>query len=255
MTAEQSGLPRRHLLIGGAAAGTGALTAAMLGSTLADRKDPAAGSGLTFNGDFRQPFHAARQSGIETQAQAHASFLALKLNKGLRADGMRRLLTLLSNDAQELAQGRAALADMEGELAEKPANLTITFGFGPGFFQALGKPIPDSAQPLPAFGIDRLQAEYSGGDLLLQVCCDDLLTLAHAQRMLLKDAKSFSTLQWNQTGFRRSYNTEGPEATPRNLFGQLDGTGNSTAGTGERERIIWGDQQIPAWHPDGTSLV
>ncbi|AJT42124.1 Dyp-type peroxidase [Psychromicrobium lacuslunae] len=260
MSERKTRLPRRHLLIGGAAAGTGALGAALIGNGLANSPNhlasaPGTASDTTFNGDARQPFYAKRQSGIETPAQAHASFVALNLNPGLRADGVRRLLKLISDDAAKLSQGTAALADMEAELAEKPANLTITFGFGPGFFQAIGKPVPASAQPLPAFNIDRLRAEYSGGDLLLQLCCDDPITLAHAQRMLLKDARSFSTVRWAQSGFRRAVGTEAAGTTMRNLFGQLDGTGNSPSGSAERERIIWGDQHTAAWHPDGTSLV
>lgn len=260
MSGSKKRLPRRHLLIGGAAAGTGAIGAALIGNGLANPANhaavaPVSAAPIALNGDSRQPFYANRQSGIETPAQAHASFLALRLNPGLRADGVRRLLKLLSEDAAALTQGNAALADMEGELAQKPANLTITFGFGAGFFQTIDKPVPAAAQALPAFKIDRLREEYSGGDLLLQLCCDDPLTLAHAQRMLLKDARSFSTVQWSQSGFRRSVGTESPGTTMRNLFGQLDGTGNSKSGTAERERIIWGDQQTPGWRPDGTSLV
>ncbi|WP_394940817.1 Dyp-type peroxidase [Psychromicrobium sp. YIM B11713] len=248
-------IPRRHLLIGGAAAGIGAGSAALIGGTLSAAPENATSkpSSQVLNGGSKLAFHAPRQPGIETPAQAHASFLALRLNAGLGPEGVRRLLSLLTADAVALSQGKAALADMEGELAAEPANLSLTFGFGPGLFKAIGQRVPAAAQPLPAFGVDRLRPAFSGGDLLLQLCCDDPLTLAHAQRMLLKDARSFCTVQWLQSGFRRAYGTEKAGATMRNLFGQLDGTGNPRSK--DQERVIWGDDEIPAWQPNGTSLV
>ncbi|MEE3921476.1 Dyp-type peroxidase domain-containing protein [Micromonospora sp. BRA006-A] len=76
---------------------------------------------------------------------------------------------------------------------------------------------------LPAFGIDRLQPRWSGEDLLLQICADDPLTVAHAQRVLVKDNRPFAVVRWVQQGFRRAAGAE-PGRTQRNLFGQLDGT-------------------------------
>ena len=46
------------------------------------------------------------------------------------------MLRLLTDDARRLTQGRPALADTEPELADCPARLTVTFGFGPGLFAA-----------------------------------------------------------------------------------------------------------------------
>ena len=83
--------------------------------------------------------------------------------------------------------------------------------------------------------------EFSGGDLLLQICADDPLTVAHAQRMLLKDSRSFTTLRWVQSGFRRAYGTEQSGTTMRNLFGQVDGTANPSPGTEAFDRVVFGD--------------
>ncbi|WP_354178385.1 Dyp-type peroxidase [Arthrobacter sp. UYP6] len=261
---------RRHLLFGGAAAGVGALAAAGIALSGGARTETeriedsaAAGTGNGAGTGTRAgaagtavvPFYGARQSGIETPAQAHAVFLALDLKPGLTRQRLAALLRLLSDDAAALTQGRPALADTEPELAVSPARLTVTFGFGPALV-ALAAPelAPPWLRPLPAFGIDRLQPAYTGGDLLLQLCADDPLTLAHARRMLLKDSRSFASLRWVQSGFLNAVGSGQADATPRNLFGQLDGTGNPRK-TGEFERVVWGGPEIAPWLESGTSMA
>lgn len=253
-------LPRRGLLFGGAAAGLGALAAAGAhlagaGSLETGKSAPAEPSESVHGGGV-VPFYGARQAGITTAAQSHGVFVALDLLPGTTRTGVRALLRLLSDDAANLSAGKAALADTEGELAQVPARLTVTFGFGPGLVAAVD---PDRApgwlKPLPAFSIDRLQPGFSDGDLLLQICADDPLTVAHAQRMLLKDSRSFATVRWVQTGFRRSYGSEKPGTTMRNLFGQVDGTSNPGPDSTESERVVWGGGETPAWTDNGTSVV
>jgi dye decolorizing peroxidase len=183
-------------------------------------------------------------------------FVGLDLRPGTTRAGIRALLRLLSDDAAQLTAGRPALADTEAELAQVPARLTVTFGFGPGLVAAVDPAqAPAWLKPLPAFTVDRLQAGYSDGDLLLQICADDPLTVAHAQRMLLKDSRSFATVRWVQAGFRRSYGSEKPGTTMRNLFGQVDGTTNPAPDSTDHERVVWGAGDIPAWTENGTSVV
>ncbi|MDN6171126.1 MAG: Dyp-type peroxidase [Micrococcaceae bacterium] len=254
---------RRSFLFGaagaavGAAAGAGG-TAAALASE--EAPEPAAGRDEDgANAGSTVGFHGNRQAGVDTTAQAHAGFVGLDLlaPKGRKhppADDVRRLLRLLSDDASRLCAGRPPLADSEPELAVSPSNLSITFGFGPGLLDAVAPAQkPEWLRPLPAFGIDELTEEYGQTDLLLQICSDDPLALAHAQRMLLKDARSFTRLRWIQTGFRTAYGSAEEGATMRNLFGQLDGTGNPLREA--REQALWGGDRIPAWTPGGTSLV
>ncbi|WP_461169409.1 Dyp-type peroxidase [Arthrobacter sp. Z1-15] len=268
---------RRHLLLGGAATGLGALAAVGIklsggrdssqrtasgGAEAGDAGQLAAegrDSGLDatgVNGTTVVPFYGARQAGIETPAQAHAVFLALDLKPGLTAQRLAALLRLLTEDAAALTQGRPALADTEPELAVQPAGLTVTFAFGPALV-ALAAPdkSPPWLKPLPAFGIDRLKPEYSGGDLLIQICGDDPLALAHARRMLLKDSRSFAALRWVQPGFLHAYGSGQAGETPRNLFGQKDGSGNPRVGSAEFERVVWGDAAVKPWLENGTSLV
>ncbi|MFZ3453615.1 Dyp-type peroxidase [Arthrobacter sp. 7Tela_A1] len=208
------------------------------------------------NGAETLPFYGRHQAGVATAPQAHAAFVALDLRGGVGRERIRSWLRLLSDDAAALTQGRAALADTEPELAGNPARLTVTFGFGPGLVAAIAPHLtPPWLGPLPAFSIDALQDRWSGGDLLLQIGSDDPLTLAHAQRMLLKDSRAFAVVRWIQTGFRHAYGSEAAGTTMRNLFGQVDGSANPRPGTPEFDRVVWGDTQIPAWLEDGTSMV
>lgn len=50
-------------------------------------------------------------------------------------------------------------------------------------------------------------------------------------------------MRWIQAGFRRSYGSEKPGTTMRNLFGQVDGTTNPAPDSAEHERVVWGDGQ------------
>ncbi|MET8864610.1 Dyp-type peroxidase [Nonomuraea sp. NPDC004580] len=172
-----------------------------------------------------EPFHGPHQAGVATEPQAHAVFLGFDLLQDTRKEALVRLLQLLTDDVARLTQGRPALADTEPELAANPARLTCTFGFGPGVFKVAGVDSPVS--PLPRFATDRLDERWSGGDLLVQVCADDNVTVAHAVRMIVKDARSFARVRWVQRGFR--------SATRRNLMGQIEGTGNAT----DLDKAVW----------------
>ncbi|TDQ49995.1 Dyp-type peroxidase [Actinorugispora endophytica] len=252
---------RRHLLLGGAAAGLGA--SALVGADLlAGRGEPPAPAPSPApapeepDGGETVPFHGPHQAGVETPPQAHANFVAFDLAADVDRERTRRLLTLLTDDVAKLSQGDAALADSEPELAYVPARLTVTFGFGPGLVERVA---PDAApswlRPLPEFAVDRLRDEWSDGDLLLQVCADDPLTVAHATRMLTKDVRAFGAVRWVQAGFRRARGSEAAGTTMRNLMGQVDGTVNTAPGTDDFERIVWDGGGNPDWLRGGTSLV
>ncbi|GAA1564255.1 Dyp-type peroxidase [Dactylosporangium maewongense] len=257
--AEPAGGPlsRRALLAGGALAAGGVVAAgvaAVRGST-GDGPGPAPAPAAELGG-LMVPFYGAHQAGVETPAQAHAAFVALDLAEGVDRAALRRMMLVLTDAAARLTQGRAPLADGQPELAHLPSRLTVTFGFGPRLFDVAGLAgrRPASLEQLPAFGIDRLQERWSGGDVLLQLCADDPLTVAHAQRMLVKDARSFATVRWVQRGFRRGRGMQGDGVTQRNVLGQLDGTGNPAPGTPAFAGAVWTDAG-PAWLHGGTTVV
>jgi dye decolorizing peroxidase len=233
---------RRSLLAGGAAgfgaaAGAGAVAIARAGSVPAVSADPDFGTATV-------AFHGPRQAGVTTEPPAYAAFVAFTLHRGTDRDAVERMLRLLTDDAARLTQGSPALGDTDATLAVLPARLTVTFGFGPGLYRAVhaAPPVAD----LPAFTIDRLEPAWSGGDLLLQICADDPLTVTHAQRMLIKDTRPFGAVRWVQRGFRRGRGIEAASLTQRNILGQLDGTANP------RGAVL----DAAVWQPGGgTTLV
>ncbi|WEK62138.1 MAG: Dyp-type peroxidase [Candidatus Microbacterium colombiense] len=248
----RSGSTRRQFLLGGAVAGVGAAAAIGVDYALTRTDAAPAAPSTPMNGESTVPFFGAHQAGVDTAAQAHGSFLALDLLDTTDRDGLMRLLRILTDDAARLTQGLPALADSEPELALSPARLTVTFGFGPRLVARAAAQAPDWLAPLPAFTVDRLLPEFGDGDLLLQIAGDDPLTVAHAARMLLKDSRSFATLRWSQSGFRRAYGTERPGTTMRNLFGQVDGTTNPQPGTKNFDEVVW---SADGWLTGGTGIV
>ncbi len=245
------GLGRRGFLLGGAVAGAGAVAAIGVDAAVSAGATDAV-SAAPLNGDVVVPFHGAHQAGIDTDAQAHVSLIALDLRADTDRDALRRLMRLLTDDAVRLTRGQGALADTEPELAVSPARLTVTFGFGPGFVARTAAAAPAWLRPLPAFTIDRLRPEYGDGDLLLQIAADDPVTVAHAARMLLKDARAFAVPRWVQQGFRRAHGTTRPGTTMRNLFGQVDGTANPVPGTTGFDEVVWSRE---GWLAGGTGMV
>ena len=246
---------RRHLLrtgvLGAGALGVGAASVGLDRALREPSQEPAAAE-PALHGQLTVPFHGEHQAGIETPAPAAATFLGLDLREEVDREGVLRLLRLLTDDASRLTQGRPALADTEPEMASEPASLTVTFGVGPGLMERAQREVPSWLAPLPAFGIDRLEEQYTGGDLMLQIAAEDPLTVSHAARMLLKDARAFTRVRWVQPGFRRSPGTQAPGTTMRNLFGQLDGSANAQLGSEHFSRVVWIEEGPFA---GGTSMV
>ncbi|GII89898.1 Dyp-type peroxidase [Sinosporangium siamense] len=245
------GLSRRGLLAGGTAA-----AAATFAATVAGSPAEANGGVAVPHGRSVESFHGPHQGGVATLPQTYAVFLGLDLRKGTDRDALGRLMRLLTDDARRLTEGRPALADTEPELAVLPARLSVTFGFGPGFFTAAEAEDrrPRSLKALPEFKIDKLEKRWSGGDLLVQICSDDAVTLSHALRMIVKDVRAFAEVRWLQRGFRRPPHVEAPGLTQRNLMGQLDGTVNHRPGTPDFDKAVWVADD-PAWLRGGTMLV
>ncbi len=238
---------RRRLLGGGAAAagaaGIGLGTAALTGT-----REPGMAPEVA-----TVPFYGPNQAGIATAPQSHAAFVAFDLKPGTRRDDLVGLLKIWTDDAARLTQGRPALADTEPDLARRPARLTVTVGFGPAVFAVAGleQHRPSWLRPLPPFAIDRLEPAWTGGDLLLQICADEVTAVSHAVRVLCRSVSSLVAVRWVQRGFRDA----APGTTPRNLMGQVDGTANLTPGTPEFARLVWDDGATMPWLAGGTSFV
>src|ERR1700722_13016353 len=186
-----------------------------------------------------EPFFAPHQGGIVTPQQANIYFAVFDLATDRRDDviGMLHAWTLASARLQaglpvdRLGDDPAVPAPDSGEaVGLNPARLTLTFGFGPELFTYQGKDRyglaarrPEALVDLPVFPGDQLQADKTGGAIMVQACADDPQVAFHAVRQLARIANGAVTLKWTQTGY-----CSGPAngATPRNLMGFKDGTMN-----------------------------
>ena len=261
------GLSRRSVLTGGAAAALGGVvTGGAVGYAGHGLQDAGAAEAPDWRavadseavGAATEPFYGARQAGVTTPPQANAAFVGFDIIDGATRAEVQGVLRTWSQDAARLTEGRGGLADLEPELAEDPARLTVTIGFGPGLFDAIGMPDkkPDWLEQLPPFPeIDQLEDRWSGGDLLLQICADDPLIVSHAARILASGVRGVARQKWSQRGFRKAVGTDPTGRTQRNLFGQIDGTVNPTEEDVDFDQILFSDGSDQRWMRGGTSLV
>lgn len=266
---ETSRVSRRHLLIGGAAAGVGAVAAIGIDAGVRTWQDSNAHDGAASNsptgsdvstvffGDETVSPYGAQQAGIISPrpAQAHVRLAAFDLLAGVDAAAIQRMLRVLSSDIERMTAGDPALADSEPELASRPARLTVTIGFGSELVRRVNAAaVPAWLAPLPAFSRDQLTDAYSGGDLLVNIQSDDPLTVAHAYRMIMRDLTTFAAPRWVQTGFRRAVGAEPSGTTMRNMMGQVDGTSNPNPEVDDFDGLIW-EPMSAGWLAGGSAFV
>ena len=247
-----TGQPSRRQLFGYAgAAAAGAAAAGGAVATLGGvGAGPGDGSGSASAREISP--YGVHQVAIEAASPKHAELVALDLVKGVDKAALGRLMRLWSTDIGALTAGRPAPGDTAPELALGNVALTVTVGFGPHVFALTGKQ-PRGLDELPVMSHDRLQPAWCGGDLVLLVGADDPVSVVHAVRRMVADAAPFARPVWRQTGFWNGIGRDGKPVTGRNLFGQVDGSGNPAPGTPEFEQTVWSDE--PGWFAGGTTLV
>ena len=258
-------LSRRKLLTGaGLVAGAGAAAGAgvILGRPAATEAGPTAAPSMT----AAVPFYGANQAGIATPVQDRLHFAAFDLVDPTR-ERVIALLKAWTAAAAAMTAGRevgkgalgAPLAppDDTGEaLGLPPSRLTITIGFGPGFFEKLKLTAPDKLVRLPHFPADKLDPARSDGDICIQACADDPQVAVHAVRNLVRVGFGSASVRWSQLGFGKTSSTTPDAQTPRNMMGFKDGTAN-IAGTDADllARHVWVGEEGPEWLRGGSYLV
>ena len=264
--ADRSGCPdpgRRAVLLGGigATAAVG-LTAGCTGAGPVGEDAPPTGAvtpptaAAGSAGAGTVTFHGEHQSGVVTPPPPFASVVGLSLAEGADRETCRRLMRVLTSDIAALTSARPPVTDLEPELAEVPARLTVTVGLGPGFYEAAGLvgDRPHWLVPLPRFPIDRLEDRWGQSDLVLQVCADSPVSVAHAQRRLVVGAEPLVRQVWVQRGFREPLTDQRPGLPFRNLLGQVDGTVQPDV-TGGGADLLWLGPAAPRGLRGGTSMV
>lgn len=207
-------------------------------------------------GSARVSPYGEHQAGIATPAPARVAVTAFTLKPGIDRAALGRLMRLWSENVRAFTQGTPATGDPTWELVSQPSSLTVTIGFGPTVFalEGLRDKAPTGLVTVPAMKHDKLQARWSGGDLVVQVCADDSLVISHVTRRMAVDAAPFATMRWQQQGFWRANGVGRSGETVRNLMGQLDGTGNLAPTDPEFAGVVWASGS-PSWFQGGSMMV
>lgn len=201
----------------------------------------------------KESFYGRHQSGIETNRQSNATFLAFDIKSGVDTSAIGRLMRLWTSDSAELTAGNSIIGDPQVEMAENPARLTVLVGYGYSLFVKTGivKEWPISQSKIPSYSIDKLEKRWGDGDLVLQIAGDNPQSIFHAALVLARDAEPFATVRWQQRGFLDPAGINA-EKVSRNLMGQLDGTANKAIGSKAFSEIVWSNDRNLR---DGTTMV
>ncbi|MEE4541121.1 iron uptake transporter deferrochelatase/peroxidase subunit [Streptomyces sp. V4-01] len=243
-------------LVAGGAAGSGIAVAAQ------DRPAP-----LTGIGTGHIPFEGAHQAGIVEPTQARGHLVAFDLAAGADRAAAAALLRRWSDAVRAMtAAGHPSTpAGYDDQVAGDagPSSLTVTFGFGRGFFTRTGltAQLPAALAPLPDFPSDALDPRRSDGDLWVQIGADDALVAFHALRVIQKAARDAAGVRWQMNGFNRTPGATPAPMTGRNLMGQIDGTNNPRPSQPDFARKVFvpasgaPSSGSPAWMAGGSYAV
>ena len=218
------------------------------------------GSRNIADGQEEISFYGKHQAGITTPMQKNIYFVVLDL----RTTDKNELIQLFkewTDYSQKLVNGELVKKDGSNALLPpsdtgetvglNPYRLTLTFGVSASFLTKLGleKKRPKLFRDLPAFPMEQLREQYTGGDIVIQACADDEQVAFHAVRNLIRKGRNKVTMKWSQSGFAAIGDRM---ETPRNLFGFKDGTANVTTEK-DFDKVVWADSQD--WMKNGSYMA
>ena len=242
---------RRHFL-----AGTLSVAAAGAATACAESRDAVVNAQQEPAIDLATatvPFDGIHQAGISTPQQSSLNLIGFNFKDGVDKPAIVRLMRLWTEDARALTAGENPLASLEPEMTEHPANLTITVGLGEKFFDiAAPESKPSWLHDIPALSRDELSRNWGQTDVVLQICSDDPLMCAWAMRHMVRAGVDYVATAWVQQGFMNNPAVHREGTTPRNLFGQIDGTVNPHTDE-EYDAQVWA--KGAAEFEGGTSMV
>jgi len=257
----------RRSFLRGAALGSAAVAA---GGTLATSQPAVAGDrgGNPDPSTISVPFLGANQAGIyrPDSQQAASCFAAFRILVPDNA-GLQNLLQTLSGHIQSLTEGslvtESSTRPRETEVGGSdsgvlgvqvpPDAFTCTVGLGASVFTdrfGLAGKAPRGLTTMPVFKNDSPDEDWTGGDLLLQLCSNSQDSIHHALRDITRATRGMMQLDWKILGF---HSPSRPDGAPRNLFGYKDGIVNPA----EDETLVWIDKDSgqPDWATGGTFMV
>lgn len=254
MQANASAFTRRRFVAFGAATVTGAAATAAGLTLRTDMPAVPPGEGGASGSPQSVGFEGIHQSGVASTAQGHLLLVAYDLAADARRDDVATVMKSWTSIARQLTTGRASDDKLQIARGAGHNSLTVTVGIGGTMLDRFNIPRPEALVDLPTFEGDQLVASRSNGDLIVQLCADDPIVLAEADRALQRAARPAFDLRWRDSGFRSTTAREGGHTT-RNLMGQLDGTNNVSTGSATVGGPVWVDAATPEWLVGGTYMV
>lgn len=218
--------------------------------------------------DYRKTidYRGKHQAGVITKEQKDATFIAFDVTADTLAE-LEEVLKILTNRVAYLTQNHQIPINTDDKLPPKesgilgrslqPDSLTITVGLGATLFDArFGlKPYkPKHLEMMTSFPNDRLEPNWCGGDIVLQICADSPESVIYALRDIVKHTNRFLSPRWKIDGFL-PYRDLDNRTTAINLFGFKDGTGNASADNNAlMDELVWiteKDEELP-WCVGGS---
>lgn len=211
-------------------------------------------------------FEGLHQAGVLTPEQKNASFIAFNVTVE-SLDKLQNLFEILTKRIAYLTQVQNApkvpndrMPPAESGILGthiQPDSLTITVSLADSLFDSrfgLDKVKPHYLVEMTSFPNDRLEQEWCGGDITLQICANSQESVIYALRDLLRHTAPFMFPLWKIDGFLPSRDID-QRSTPINLFGFKDGTGNAPSNDKQlMDELIWVNEgsKEPAWCSGGT---
>lgn len=218
--------------------------------------------------DYRKTidYRGKHQAGVITKEQKDATFIAFDVTADTLAE-LEEVLKILTHRVAYLTQNHQIPIDTDDKLPPKesgilgrslqPDSLTITVALGATLFDSrFGlKPYkPKHLERMTSFPNDRLEPNWCGGDIVLQICADSPESVIYAVRDIVQHTNKFLSPRWKIDGFL-PYRDLDNRSTTINLFGFKDGTGNASADDNVlMDELVWitdKDEELP-WCVGGS---
>jgi deferrochelatase/peroxidase EfeB len=187
------------------------------------------------------------QSGITNRPPEHNLMVALRFDGAATTDpaaaraSIEALREVVRNelrsalDAQDASTDKTVPGPETGELGFASgydrAHLTVTFGLGSSGFERLGIAVeqrPQDLIPIPWEKLLDAPQIPDQGDLVLQICSDDVYICEHAERRVEEELGDRFSIVWTMLGSQRYTTRQGRTSRRegRALIGFIDGTSN-----------------------------
>jgi deferrochelatase/peroxidase EfeB len=203
----------------------------------------------------------ASQSGITNRPPEHMLLAAFSFTEAQRSrEGVESTLDALSALVERELNSELDPLDTEsGELGFEDdydrGFLTITLGLASTVYDLLGtaeEERPRDLREIPWGLLEDEPANNASGDIILQVCADNLYVCEHVIRRVQHDLGERLTLAYSHIGSQR-YNSRPGRTSKREgraLIGFLDGTSNlDPRGSEEDAKLVFVDPENVADYP------